>query len=381
MFNDLDHTDISSLSELKALLQPHGVQTILIKKLAKNNNDKNQVYFHHDASLLNSIFELDFSTRDKSTSNKKSGQLKGKPIQEARFVNFQWVATDRSLHPVEHCKGILYHQYPEVRLSGFKSISGLMPSTMSVDYVKKHPNCSRYLAIGATQEGKAIALMIVEPEPAFSAEFQTLPFYANSKICRHIALQEEIGSNKLLELLKAHVAGKDMKGCRLKSDGKTVPFTGTQVHGYTLEHALGIRTNAGKDGDIFGIELKCFTNKKLTLFTPEPDGGLYHESFEEFMTRYGYAKEAVYRFTGLHRAGSISEKTELALEVVCSPKGNDSDELSNYNPDKPLSHQLNKLQVILKDSSEVIAASWSANRLLNSWGVKHREAVYVPAQV
>ena len=33
------------------------------------------------------------------------------------------------------------------------------------------------------------------------------------------------------------------------------------------------------------------------------------------------------------------------------------------------------------DDGENIAASWSVERLLNNWGVKHNESVYVPAKV
>lgn len=381
MYNELDVTGVSSVEYLSDILAKYNVQKVLIKKLAKNNNDKNQVYFHHDASLLNSVFDLEFSTRTKSTSSKNAGKHAGKLILEARFNDFNWLSVSGDLHQVNHCKGILYHQYPEVRLSGFKSVSGLMPHSMSVDFTKKFTDRARYLAIGATSEGQAIAVMVTEPEVEFENDFRSLPFFSDSKICRCFSIESGSGSSRLRTLLVEHVGGKTVKGCRLKPNGETVPFTGTQVHGYTLEHELGISSNSDKEGDIFGIELKCFTSNKLTLFTPEPDGGLYHQCFEEFMVRYGYAKEAVYRFTGLHRVGKISEKTDLSLEVVCIHKGQESTGLQSYDLDKPLSHQMEGLQVILKDDEGLIAASWSVDRLLNNWGVKHNEVVYVPATV
>jgi hypothetical protein len=380
-FNLLDHTTIKSLSQISSLLKDHSCERVLLKKLGRNNNDKNQIYFHHDASLLNSVFDMTFSTREKSQSNKHKGSIKGKNILSAIFNNFHWLGTDCSLHAVTACKGVLYAQYPEVRLSGFKSETGLMPRSMSVDFTKENPATERYLAIGATSEGRAIAVMIVSPTPEFKKEFLGLPFFADSKICRVLEIKQEAGSHKLLTLLKQRIGSRSVKGCRLDADGNTVPFTGTQVHGYTLEHELGIRTNASKDGDIFGIELKCFTSKKLTLFTPEPDGGLYSQSFSDFMQKYGYEKEAVYRLTGLHRAGSVSEKSGLSLRVLCTPKGSESERLENYDPDKPLAHQLKNLMVVLADDDENIAASWSAERLLNNWGVKHNESVYVPARV
>jgi len=380
-FNILDHTTIESLHQVTDLLKILACERILIKKLGKNNNDKQQIYFHHDASLLNAVFDMTFSTREKSQSNKRKGSIKGKRILSATFNSFHWLGIDNSLHRVNSCKGVLYAQYPEVRLSGFKAETGFMPQSMSIDFAKANPEIPRYLAIGATHDGKATAIMIVNPSHEFKREFLSLPFFANSKICRVLEIEQEAGSHKLLTLLKQRIGSKSIKGCRLDADGNTVPFTGTQVHGYTLEHELGIRTNASKDGDIFGIELKCFTSKKLTLFTPEPDGGLYSQSFPDFMQKYGYEKEAVYRLTGLHRAGSVSEKSGLSLRVLCTPKGSESEELENYDPDKPLAHQLENLMVVLADDDENIAASWSAERLLNNWGVKHNESVYVPARV
>jgi len=381
MYNVLDHVDLKTISDLQNILKSQGCDKALIKKLGRNNNDKQQIYFHHDASLLNAIFDMTFSTREASQSNKHDGSVKGKKILSAVFNDFQWLGTDNSLHRVATCKGVLYAQYPEVRLSGFKADTGLMPKTMSIDYVKENPDVDRYLAIGATAEGKAIAVMIVDPSSQFKTEFLAIPFFSNSKICRLLNVEQSSGSQKLLALLKKNIGGRNVKGCRLDAEGNTLPFTGTQVHGYTLEHELGIRTNASKDGDIFGIELKCFTNKKLTLFTPEPDSGLYSESFADFMKKYGYEKEAVYRLTGLHRAGSISEKSGLSLRVLCTPKGSKSDEVTDYDPNKPLSHQIDNLNVVLSDEENNIAASWSVERLLNNWGVKHNESVYVPAKV
>ncbi|MYM63839.1 hypothetical protein GSF27_10730 [Pseudomaricurvus sp. HS19] len=381
MYNKLDHVGVSSLSELSAKLEKYGCDRILIKKLVKNNNDKNQVYFHHDASLLNSIFDLTFHNREPSTSKKKKGRIKGRSITEAIFNSYSWLSVDDELHQVPHCKGILYLQYPEVRLSGFSAESGLMPESMSVAFTKQYPDKHRYLAIGATPEGAAIAVILAEPSEDFHKGFDNLPYMENSKICKKYEIKKSDSSQKLKRLLQKRISGRDIKGCRLSTSGETLPFTGTQVHGYTLEHELGIATNASKDGDIFGIELKCFTSPKLTLFTPEPDGGLYAKNFPEFMCKYGYLKNEVYRLSGLHRAGQVCEKSNLTLQVVCTHKSDVDERLGFYNPKLPLSHQMKNLQVVLCDDDGEVAASWSMNRLLNNWGVKHNEAVYVPARV
>jgi len=378
--NSMDHYKPKNLNQIIEKLKNLQCTSILIKKLRPNNNDKNQIYIHPNPDFLNNIFDLEFSYRAPSTSKKKKGARL--PIPIAKFNSFAWVNSRGQLNPVPDCKGIFYAQYPEMRLSGFKSDQGKIPGALSVQFVKEHPRISRFLLIGADSTGRAYAILTVDPDQDFINDYEKLPFAPDSRACKFIELEiAETGSERLKALLTERVAGKSIKGCRLDSDGNTLPFTGTQVHGYTLEHELGILPNASKDGDIFGIELKCFTKNKLTLFTPEPDGGLYFENFNEFMLRYGYAKEAVYRFTGLHRAGTISEKSGLSLFVLCSDKESEDDSLRDYIIHKPFKDQLKNLQVVLMDEDRVIAASWSLSRLLNNWGVKHNEVVYVPAKV
>lgn len=381
MFNELDHADVNSLSDIRAIFQHLGCNTVLMKKLARNNNDKNQVYFHHNPDLLNSLFDLTFGYREKSRSTKKDGKTEGLKIAEAVFNSFSWISTDGTLHKVPHCKGILYAQYPEVRLSGFRAESGLMPHSMSIAYIKSKSETNRFLAIGADHEGRAFGLMLVDPKKLLSSEFLDLPYFAGSKICRHLQIEISTASDQLRKILASRIAGKDIKGCRLTATGETVPFTATQVHGYTLEHELEIASNASKEGDFRGIELKCYTQPKLTLFTPEPDGGLYAESFAKFMIKYGYCKESVYRFTGIHRVGSIAERSGLSLVVLCSPKGSSDGSIQDYDISRPFHDQLTNLHVSLLDDENHVAASWSLTRLLNNWGVKHNEAVYIPATV
>lgn len=382
LLNELDHISVGSISDMEKVFMRLGCTSVLLKKLGRNNNDKNQIYIHSNPDFLNGLFDLSFSYREPSTSQKKKGT--GLPIPVGIFNEFYWIGTDGSEHKVRECKAILYAQYPEVRLSGFKTDNGLIPAALGVEFTKKHPECVRFLALGGDRAGKTYALMIVRPEGSFHDGFERLDYHKDSKACKVIRLlSDKSGSKQLMQLLKERIAGRDVKGCRLDAKGNTVPFTGTQVHGYTLEHELGIETNASKDGDIFGIELKCFTNQKLTLFTPEPDGGLYAESFDRFMKKYGYEKEAVYRFTGLHRVGKQAERSglSLSLRVLCLDKKDSENRLVDYDANKPFKDQLRSLQVVLMDDDDNVAASWSLARLFDNWGVKHNEVVYVPARV
>jgi len=383
-FNHLDHIGIPDLATVAEILKPHNCHIALIKRLPKNANDKNQVYFHSDASILNSIFDLRFSDRGDSTSVTKRTSEPGKAIPQAVFNRFNWLSVDNELAEAKECKAIVYAQYPEARLSGFATVDREMPRSMSVEFTKSENLLPRYLVIGATPAGTAIAVMIVDPAEQFTEEFDRLEHFAGSGICKAIYIDHGTDSRtyKLEQILRQHVAGKTLKGCRYDKEGSTIPFTGTQVHGYTLEHACGIKPNSDKDGDIFGIELKCFTRKKLTLFTPEPDGGLYSESFPSFMKKYGYLKGEDYRVTGLHRAYKENDKTGLTLKIYCWMKNPETKEPEKklYSPDIPISKQMTGMEVVLEDQEGNTAASWSLERLLNCWGAKHNEVVYYPAE-
>ena len=381
-FNHLDIFNAPSIDYISEILRSKSCHLALIKKIPPNANDKNQVYFHSDFSLLNAYFDLNISERGLSKSTTKRSSKPGKAIPQAAFNQFYWCDNRQNLHQAKNCKAIVYAQYPESRLSGFLTQSNEMPRTMSIDYVKRPDRLDRYLVLGARTDGAAVALMLVAPSGTFVSEFKALDYSLNSTICKvvHFSDISQTNSAKLEAILRHKVAGKTLTGCRYDKSGTTIPFTGTQVHGYTLEHACGITPNSDKNGDIFGIELKCFTRKKLTLFTPEPDGGLYNESFKDFMTKYGYLKDNCYRFTGLHRANIQNCKTGLTLKIYWWDRINKDEFIKKaYDPEILLAKQMRELDVVLEDDMGNIAASWSLERLMGCWGAKHNEVVYVPA--
>lgn len=385
IFNQFDFTGINSTADVAFVLKKHGCSIALAKKLAKNNNDKNQIYFHHDVSVLNSVFDLTFDDRDASKSETKRRSSPGRTIPQAIFNNFYWVNLDEKLERVKQCKAITYHQYPETRLSGFQTEKGEMPRSLSIEYTKSDDLLPRYLFIGATSTGVAVAVMLVNPGTSFTDEFERLDFYQRSKICKYLIIDDGLESNtaRLANLLSSRISDRSLKGCRLDQNGGTVPFNGTQVHGYTLEHACDIKPNSNHDGDIYGIELKCFSTKKLSLITTEADGGLYRENYAKFMTSYGYLSGQGYRLTGIHRANVKNSKTGLTLKIVCFPISRNSSEivLRLYDPDIPFAKQMNAMSLVLEDEEGNTAASWSIEHLMNRWGAKHNEVVYIPATV
>ena len=131
-----------SLKEVEQLLSRHNVRDAIIKPLSKNHNDKNQVYSGSDFKPLIPFFDVEFQERTACISSKKGGSLQGKSIIEANIIDFFWLDKSGSEVRARNVKMITYPQYPETRLSGFQTVDGTMPSSMSVEFTKAHPQCN-----------------------------------------------------------------------------------------------------------------------------------------------------------------------------------------------------------------------------------------------
>jgi hypothetical protein len=387
--SDFEHY-ADSLANIEQQLRAIGADKAILKMLPKNANDKNQVYFASSFSSLYNNFDLTLAERGASTSLTKDHSTPGSYIPEAVFNQFSWMKRDGSLVKAKNVKVIVYTQYPEARLSGFQTVENTMPQSLSIAYTKANPECKRLLVLGRLPGGVCVALVYLDVPEALAAEVAALPGLEGSKVCKVLKIDQGYGEKLFGQL--AEIVSRPLKGCRLDTFGNTLSFTGTQVCGYTLEHALGIAPNAGKDGDLYGIELKTHTQVKVTLFTPEPDFGLYTQSFETFMRKYGYEADGDLRVTGIHRADKRCAKTGLTLQVreyhVADPGNPKSDwvrdatgkrEPFSYDPSTSLTSKMNAIEVVLVDDSGNIAAGWSLERLMNNWGVKHNEVVYLSA--
>jgi hypothetical protein len=379
------------LSEIENRLRTLGADKALLKILPKNANDKNQVYWSSNFGSLHRNFDLTVSDRGASTSLTKGRSAPGSVIPEAVFNQFSWVKNDGVLVRARNVKVIVYTQYPEARLSGFLTVENTMPQSLSVTYMKANPDCRRLLVLGRLPGGFCAAMVYLGVSERLAAEVAALPGVEGSKVCKVLKLSDGSGERLFGQL--AAIVSRPLKGCRLNAFGTTLPFTGTQVCGYTLEHALGIIPNAGKDGDLYGIELKTHTQVKVTLFTPEPDFGLYTESFEGFMRKCGYETGGDWRVTGIHRANERCAKSGLTLKVreyrikETGPgakadwiRGEDGERKPfPYNPATSLTSKMGAVEVVLEDETGFVAAGWSLEPLMNNWGVKHNEVIYLSA--
>ena len=381
-----------SLTTVRETLQKLGADLAVLKVLPKNANDKNQVRFASSFTSLCNTFDLTLAERGASTSH-KSAATPGRHIPEAVFSSFEWLKADGSRVRAKNVKVIVYTQYPEARLSGFLTVENTMPHSLSVAFTKANPDRKRVLVLGRLPGGACLAMVWIDPAEGFLAEINALAGLEGSRVCKLLDIAQNYSEMLLSQL--AGIVAQPHKGCRLDKYRQTLPFTGTQVCGYTLEHALGIIPNSGKEGDLYGIELKTHTQPKTTLFTPEPDFGLYAENFENFMRTYGYETDGgkEIRVTGIHRANVRCSKSGLTLRVqeyhVANPSDSKSDWLRDdrgnrvpfpYDASTSLTSKMDAVEVVLVDDSGHIAAGWSFERLMNNWGAKHNKAVYLSAK-
>ncbi|MCW8332037.1 MvaI/BcnI family restriction endonuclease [Photobacterium sp. SDRW27] len=361
--------ELSSIEEILNYFPEDRFTHVLAKPLPKNANDKNQVYFSSDFNMLGQHFAFRYGERGLVTSHKKGGKNAGKRIPEAVFEDFRWLTDAGEEIPAPNVKMLIYAQYPEMRLSGFKTETNEIPASMSVEYTKKNPEAQRIMILARTVNAGAVA-MIVMPQGELAEEVRRCPGFMGSRVVR--LLRETYSHDNDLRQKLSAVVEKWMPGVRRTKDNETIPFNGTQVCGYTLEDSLEIIPNSDKEGDYMGIELKAHTAKKVTLMTTEPDMGVYAEDFKRFMTDYGYKdeKSGAYRWTGTHKANMRSTRSGFTMRI------------EGYDRDKDISKQLvaGSLYIGMYAPDGTLAAGWSMERLLNGWGAKHNETVYVPAQ-
>lgn len=357
-----------SLNTLREMLSGRGVKKVYAKRLAPNDNSKNQVYLGADYSSLNVIPVESFQA---FISGSAKADLKpGRPLMQG-LVRFSWIDYLGCLHPAPGAKLILYPQYPEVRFSGFLQGSDVNASEW-MDVSKQGRSIGRYLLIGVHPEGYCIGYLAV-PGSRISGELEAGGLREAEPLLQEIALEAGLASSsreKLLrELLRIHRAspidGKKMSA----ATGVPAPYKAANGGGYTLEAELGISPNGYAEPDYEGWEIKAHSGSAITLMTPEPTGGLYKSKGVDFFIRtYGYpdknGKPDRLNFGGIHRVGERQASTGLAM--VCRGYEVGSQKIDPFGG------------ICLVDGKGELAAEWGFAKLLEHWNKKHAMAAYVP---
>ena len=336
-----------------------GCRHILLKALSPNDNSKNQVYIGGADGLQ--ILPWRRITQVKSASKK----IGAKGVIVHAELDFSWLILTGEESHAPRTKIIAYTQYPECRLSGFLLGCKNPPSDLMNSRA-----AGRYLFLGITPAGSILAhVAIPDSETRVRIDaiagdseygaFRTIP-------CRNFERPFDSKKKLLGELARIHQMGT-VPLRRLNRDGDSIPYVAQNAVGFTLEAFLGIRPNGRSEPDYYGWELKHHSkNRPITLFSPEPDGGLYADDFSTFMTRFGYADKLGRRertnFGGRHHTLDFNAKTGLILAI----KGVNNGDIVDPNA-----------SVGLIDQNGFVAASWSILKILKHWNRKHNQAAYI----
>lgn len=335
-----------------------GAKRVFCKRLSENDNSKQQIY------LGGSFEALSFFPH---------GEIK--VYSELRLPNFKaslnlyWVSTET----VEHAVGaqlILYPKYPEVRLSGFLIDCKTAPAE-HLRQIQRENRCGidgRVLIFGTTKDNRTL-LFLAKANSSLATELLT-KFIDTPPEGLFLEITLPVGSSKnreavLTALRKIYAAGFH-DSCRRNAQGKIIPYSALNGGGYTLEALLGITPNAKSEPDYLGWEIKGYSSNRITLMTPEPNGGFYGErGAKEFIEHYGHhVKDGGMYFTGGHKIGVPCVATGMTLKVV------------GFNPLHPKQFDVNGY-IALVDSSGNEAASWDFAQLLTHWNRKHTFAAYI----
>jgi hypothetical protein len=143
---------IASIATLIALMQSHGATRFYAKKLAPNDNSKNQLYLGGDFSVLNVLPHGEVTVDDGDIAGSKRDRAKA-PLR------FFWVDSG-GLAEAPEAKLILYPKYPEVRLSGFLMRSRGAPSDVMASRAD-----GRVLFLGVTEDGRILGHAVLADAP------------------------------------------------------------------------------------------------------------------------------------------------------------------------------------------------------------------------
>lgn len=360
-----------TLGQVSALLREQGCEEGFVKSLAANNNSKQQIYLASDLVQVSRLPSGDPIAS--SGSSDKPGAKDKKKFQCA--VEFHWM-TPNGPRRAPNAKLIYYPQYPEVRFSGFLAGCDDPPSFL-LNRELRGAEVGRTLILAPNQNDEVFGF-VLPPESIAAKQLWNMKLdqYGVMSVWNFAEDVHEALPSIFEELCRINRLGF-VDSQRLKKVGPPVPYSAQNGGGYTLEALLGIRPNAKCEPDYQGWEVKQHGVKNLersssgpiTMFTPEPDGGLYNsKGVEFFLRKYGYKRSGDdnrYDFAGIHKCpNGWNGRSKLRIRVEGYSVGGVED------PDG---------MIILEGKNGVIAASWSFEKLLGRWKRKHEQAVFIPS--
>ncbi|WP_175624404.1 MULTISPECIES: MvaI/BcnI family restriction endonuclease [Oxalobacteraceae] len=357
--------EFQTLDALLACVTGLGAKHVYCKLLAENDNTKQQIYLGKNFDVLKLL---------------KFGPVQtfpgGKRPNFKANVPMSWIDGTGQAEPATGAQLILYPDYPEVRLSGFLRGCKLAPSHLL------QPIPKEFRKFNQGRDGRVMFFAVTE------TDVYTYLAAADTAVAREIqavglpeglpewgTLQEVVSAKSpdLREVLLAKLSEFCNSGWhksqRLNKHGVLQPYVAQNGGGYTLEALFGIIPNGKSAPDFMGWELKAYSSSRITLMTPEPDGGYYgNNGVEAFLRRYGrQLEDDVIYFTGSHKSGVPSASSGHTLSI------SGFDAIANKVTDVDGGIQL-------RAPDGTLSAEWSFAGLIEHWGRKHAAAAYIPYQ-
>ena len=360
---------IDSLSKLIDIFQNQGANRFYAKKMAPNDNSKNQVYLGGDFSALNIIPHNEIYSDDGDQAGAVRNRMKAD-------VTFAWV-DEEGAYVAPDTKLILYPKYPEVRMSGF--LNGCKKPPSKIMTVRDE---GRVLLLGITPDRKVLGFAVDAHHP-IAQEIQAAQGLKETGVFLELTSQLEQGSSKdqLLNTLKQIYERRWIPSQKLSRDGIKEAYRARNGGGYTLEAELGISPNGFAEPDYLGWEIKQYgvadfqnfrPKSPVTLFTPEPTHGLYRDAgVEGFLHEFGYpdksGKPDRINFGGVYACGKdFHADTNLRLDMIGFDK--ETNKITDLDGG-----------IALLDRRDRLAALWSYKGIIEHWNRKHAQAAYIPS--
>jgi len=349
--------------EFGKYLQTFGVTRAFFKPLSENDNSKNQIYFGGSFQVLQ---QIPFGKITEFPENKD-------PNYKAS-VNFWWINNSGQISSAPNTQLILYTRYPEVRLSGFLSNCPAAPREhlqplLRDERTNNNSKDGRVLILGICPDNKVLGFLAIKDSSLAKSIMANLYSDEHGKVIQEFPLKGLLGTEKIDLINKLHDIVKTgwHESVKLYPNGEIKPYYNkANSGGYTLEALFGIIPNGDSKPDYKGWELKTFSRTRITLMTPEPDQGFYHErGAKEFVLKYGHdTPNAVKYFTGTHKVDVRNTASQMTLTI----KGFD------FNRGT-ISDMTGGLYLL--DRNNDPAAIWTFNKLLSLWCKKHSHACYI----
>ena len=361
-------SEITRLDQLRALMIGAGATRLVFKRLAPNDNSKNQIYLGGDYSALQ-ILPFSDVTADVSKKDSKRDRFKAK-------VKLQWLGDNGALFDAPTTQLILYPKYPEVRLSGFLNQAKVRPS----GYLGSR-DAGRVLILGTTADSRIIGHVIGGDNPLIH-EIERYQAEDRQGVLVELPLRDDLEDTRgqlLAALLAIHQQGW-IDSVKLDKHGQAHPYSALNGGGYTMEAQLGVIPNGTNEPDYLGWEIKQHKSPKLdqplkggalTLMTPEPTGGYYKiHGAEDFVRTFGYpdknGKSDRLNFGGVHKFGQRQALTGLMLE------------LDGFDIETGKIADING-GIVLRAADGTEAAVWYYKTLIEKWQRKHAKAAFIPS--